>query len=110
MAYIFGLVIVALLFLALHYFTEITKEQKVVVSVVILVAIFGAISYNKYNEQQRKTMLNVVTTFNQGKNVKCDSKIVNNKNYTLSIGTYTFIGKDKTPFYGEMISASGCSK
>ena len=33
---------------------------------------------------------------------------INNTDYTISIGTYTFIGKKDTPNYGQMISASTC--
>ncbi len=58
--------------------------------------------------QEQEKMLNIVTAFNQGKTVHCNGVAVNAKNYTLSIGTYTFIGKEKTPIYGQMISASSC--
>jgi len=110
MAYIFGLVIVGIFFLALHYFTEIPRNQKIIVTIVIFSIILSAIAFNKYSSQQREAMLKVVTSFNQGKSVNCNKIEVNKTNYTLSIGTYTFIGKEKTPFYGEMISASECSK
>ncbi len=108
MAYIFGLVIVGLLFLALHYFTEITKSQKIIVTAIVSAIILGAIAFNAYSSSQRESMLKVVRLFNQNKTINCNGVDVNNSNYTLSIGTYTFIGKEKTPFYGEMISASEC--
>jgi len=108
MAYIAGLVIVGLLFLALHYFTEIEKTQKMVIGGVILVVVLGAVAYNKYSYKQRDQMMNAVLKFNQNKTIKCDGLDVNNTNYTLSIGTYTFIGKKDTPNYAQMISASTC--
>jgi len=107
-AYIAGLVIVGLLFLALHYFTELTKHQKIIITVVMLSIIFSAIAFNAYSSSQRDKMMNVVTRFKQNKTVKCDGTEVNSSNYTLSIGTYTFIGKKNTPNYGQMISASSC--
>ncbi len=108
MAYIGGLIIVGLFFLALHYFTELTKNQKIIISASLLGIILSAILYNNYMAQEQEKMLNIVTAFNQGKTVKCNGVDVNAKNYTLSIGTYTFIGKENTPIYGQMISASSC--
>jgi hypothetical protein len=107
-AYIAGLVVVALFFLALHYFTEITKQQKIVVTLTLLTAIFGAIFYNAHTTQQRENMMKIVTKFNQNRTVHCDGLDVNSSNYTLSVGTFTFIGRENTPYYAQMISASTC--
>ena len=108
MAYIAGLVIVGLFFLALHYFTEVKKSQKIVITAVILAVVLSAIAFNAYSSSQRDKMMNVVLHFKQSKTVKCNEIDVNNSNYTLSIGTYTFIGKENTPNYGQMISVSTC--
>ncbi|PHS58289.1 MAG: hypothetical protein COB17_03450 [Sulfurimonas sp.] len=108
MAYLAGLIIVAIFFIVLQYFTELTKIQKFIVSAVILSIILSAIAYNKNNTSNRENMLNVVTKYKQNKSVKCNGTEVNNTNYTLSIGTYTFIGKENTENYGKMISVSNC--
>lgn len=108
MAYIFGLVVVAFLFLSMHYFTELTKSQKAIATAVILAVVLSAIAYNSYSDKQREKMLDVVRKFQQGKTVKCNAQDVNNSNFTLSIGTYTFIGKQNTPQFNKMISASQC--
>jgi len=107
-AYIGGLIIVGLLFLALHYFTELTKMQKIKISTILLAIVMSAVAYNSYMATQRTKMLNVVTAFNQGKTLHCEGIEVNATLYSLSIGTYTFIGKQNTPIYGQMISASSC--
>ena len=108
MAYIAGVIVVGFFFLALHYFTEVTKHQKIIITAVILVVVLGAIGFNAYTASQREQMMSVVTKFNQSKSVKCNGIDVNNSNYTLSIGTYIFIGKESTPNYGQMISVSNC--
>ena len=108
MAYIAGLVLTGLFFLALHYFTELTKSQKALITAIVLAIILSAIAFNAYSSSQREQMMNVVTKFNQNKTVKCNDIDVNNSNYTSSIGTYTFIGKENTPNYAQMISASDC--
>jgi len=108
MAYFVGLVVVGLFFLALHYFTEVTSKQKIIVTVVALSIILSAIAFNSYTDNQRDKMLDVVIKFNQNNTLTCNGVEVNSTNFTLSIGTYTFIGKEKTPFYGQMISVSKC--
>jgi len=108
MAYIAGLVIVGFFFLSLHYFTELTKSQKATVTAIVFAIVLGAIAFNAYSSSQRDKMLNVVLKFKQSKSVNCNGINVNNSDYTLSTGTYTFIGKKNTPNYGQMISASSC--
>ena len=108
MAYIAGIVVVGFFFLALHYFTELTKRQKALVTAIVLAIVLSAIGFNKYSSVQRENMMNVIMKFNQHKTVSCNGVDVNDKDYTLSIGTYTFIGKENTPNYAQMISASTC--
>jgi len=107
-AYILGLIVVGFLFMSLHYFTELSKSEKIIITTALLLVISGAIAYNTYSNAQRKVMLEVERKFNQNKTVNCGGIDVNNTNYTLSIGTYTFIGKEGTPFYAQMVSASQC--
>jgi len=107
-AYILGLVVVGLFFLALHYFTELTRFQKAVVTSVVLFLVLFAIAFNKYNDVQTQKMMDAVLKFNQDKTITCNGIEVSKKDFTLSIGTYTFIGKENTPNYGQMISASKC--
>jgi len=107
-AYIYGLIIVGLLFLAMHYFTELTTKQKAITAVILVTLIMSAVAYNKYKEQQREKMLEVVVKYEQGKTIHCGKRDVNSSLYSLSIGTYTFIGKENTPHYAEMIDAFTC--
>ena len=108
MAYLAGLVIAGLLFLSLHYFTELNKSQKINISLSALAIILLAIAYNSYSDYQREKMLQAVLHYKQGKTIKCNGEDVNSATYSLSIGTYTFIGKKGTANYAEMISASSC--
>lgn len=108
MAYIAGLIIAGLFFLALHYFTELSRQQKIVVTSLVLSIVLFAIAFNTYSNAQRDKMLDVVMRFNQHKTVTCNGISVNDENFTLSIGTYTFIGKENTPNFSQMISASAC--
>lgn len=108
MAYIAGLIVAALFFVVMHYFTELSKSQKATATAVILTIILSAIAFNAYSEAKQEQMMRVVVKYNQGKTVVCEGVDVNNTNYSLSVGTYTFIGLENTPNYGQMISASSC--
>lgn len=108
MAYILGLGVVALFFLSMHYFTELTKKQKTIITAVILVVILGAIAFNSYSSNQRDSMMSVVNAYNQNQTIECNGVKINSKLYDLSTGTYTFIGKKNTPKAGQMISVSSC--
>lgn len=108
MAYIYGLIIVGLLFLAMHYFTELTTKQKVSAALILVIIIMSAVAYNKYQDLQREKMLEIVVKYEQGKTIRCGKRDVNSTMYSLSIGTYTFIGKKNTPYYAEMIDAFTC--
>lgn len=108
MFYIVAFVIAALLFIVLHYFTELDTKQKLYFTAAILGVVLLATAYNGYSNTQSAKIQQVVAKFNQHKTIKCASVIVSDENYTLSIGTYTFIGKKETPFYSQMISVSTC--
>ena len=109
MAYLAGLIITGLFFIALKYFLELSKKQEIIIAIVILSVILSAIAFNSYSSSQREAMLDVVTKYRQGKTVTCNGIKVNDTNYSLSIGTYTFIGKENTPNYTQMISTSSCN-
>ncbi len=107
MAYLLGLVVVGLLFLALHYFTELTKSQKLIVASIFGVFILGAVMYNNYAAKEREQVLAIVKQYKQGKTLKCEGIDINASTFDLS-GTNTFIGKKNTPHYSEIIRAAEC--
>ena len=108
MNYLAGLVVAGLLFLSLHYFTELSRSQKINISLSFLAVILLAVAYNSYSDYQREKMLQAVLRYKQGKTINCNGQEINSSTYSLSIGTYTFIGKKGTPHYAEMISAESC--
>ncbi len=108
MTYIAGLITVGIFFLAIKYFLELTKKQEFTILFIVLSIVLGAIAFNTYSSSQREKMLNIVTKYKQGKTVLCNGEEVNATNYSLSVGTYTFIGKKDTPNYAVMIPVSVC--
>ncbi|SFV64920.1 hypothetical protein MNB_SM-5-1180 [hydrothermal vent metagenome] len=108
MAYIVSFFLLAGLFYILHYFTELTRMHKISITTALFITIYSAIAYNTYQNNQSQKLLNIVTKYKQGKTIKCNDRDVNATTYSLSIGTYTFIGKKNTPHYAEMIHATDC--
>ena len=108
MAYIAGLIVAGLFFLALNYFTELTKSNKLTITAVLTAIIVSAIAFNAYSTAKNEKMMQAVLKYKQSKTIRCSGTDINKSTYTLSIGTYTFIGKENTPNYAQMISASTC--
>ncbi len=108
MAYLFGLVVVALFFMALHYFTELGGKEKAMVTAVVFLIIGGAVAYNAYTDAQRTKIGEIERRFNQGKILECNGISVSNATFTYSVGTQTFIGNEGSEHYQTMISALEC--
>lgn len=108
MSYIVGIIVVALIFTALHYFTELTLKQKVASSVIFLVIVLGAIWYNSNSAAYSAHIRNVEIRYNQGKTLHCEGIDVNSSNFSYSVGTQTFIGKKESPYFDQMIRLERC--
>jgi len=108
MAYLFGLLLVGLFFAVMHFYTELDAKQKTLSTIMVLVFVMGAIFYNLSQNQKAEHLRTVILHFNQGKTVQCGEIPVDQKQFTLSIGTHTFIGKKESPHAGKMLQASEC--
>jgi len=108
MSYVLGLVAIGVFFLALHYFTELNHTQKGVVTAIVAVIIGGAYGYNRYSDARQERVMDVTLRYQQGKTVRCNGVDVNQKNFSYSVGTQTFIGREGTEHYGRMYNAVKC--
>ena len=108
MTYLIGIIVVIIFFLAMRYFTKFDIYQQISIAIVILSTLAVGVMYNEYTQQENQKVLNAALSYKQGKTIRCNGKDVNNVTYSLSIGTYTFIGRAGTQNAEEMISASDC--
>lgn len=108
MGYLIATFAIGLFFLILHYFTELGIKQKLIATAVVFALILSALFYNTQSNAQSQKTLDVIMKFKQGKSVKCQGIEVSSTNFSLSVGTYTFIGKSKTSAEGLMINVSAC--
>lgn len=108
MAYIAGLIIATLFFMVLHYFTELSYKQKVLVTAVMALVIGSAYAYNRMSSQERDQIAAVELKYAQDKTLHCKGVDVNKTNFSFSVGTHTFLGRKDTPYYKQMINAREC--
>ncbi len=108
MLYLFGILLLVLLFVVLHFFTEISLSQKLVVSSVLLFIILGAYLFNQSSESRRLHLENVLLDFTHGKTIQCNNIDVNNSEFSYSSGTQTFLGKKESEMFGRIISLDQC--
>jgi hypothetical protein len=108
MSYIFGLIVVALFFTIMHYFTELDTRQKVIATVFLTLLVVGAVVYNEHMETEREHILAVELKYSQNRNILCNKTDVNKSTFSYSVGTQTFIGRKNTPYYNQMYSVDQC--
>ena len=108
MAYIFGLLIVVIFFSVMHFFTELKAKEKVIATVVVLSFVMGAVFYNALQSAEAEHLRDVMLRYKQGKSLECGTLKVSNKDFTLSIGTQTFLGRKNSKFIGQMVAAKEC--
>jgi len=108
MAYIYGVVVVALFFGVMHFFTALNFKEKVTATLLTLIFVMGALYYNAVQDKDAAYVRDVMLRFNQGQSLDCAGEEVNSTNYTLSVGTQTFIGRKESSASGKMVVASDC--
>lgn len=108
MAYLFGIVLLIILFVLLHFFTEISLGQKLVTTAVLALFILGAYLFNQESEKRRLHLEEVLLEFRHGKSIVCDGIDVNNSEFSYSSGTQTFLAKKESEMYGRIISLDLC--
>lgn len=108
MAYLIGLAALGLLFVVLHYFTELSHTQKGGVVAVLALLIGAMYLYNVRSDAQRAQVVAVVLKYNQGETLTCNGIEVNQSTFSYSIGTQTFIGREGSAHNALLISATEC--
>ena len=108
MAYLFGIALLLLLFIVLHFFTEISLKQKLVTVGIIGIFILGAYLFNLNSENRRVHLEGVLLEFTHGKNIICNNLDVNNSEFSYSSGTQTFLGLKESKMFGRLVSLDSC--
>jgi hypothetical protein len=108
MSYVYIIAILVLLYAVMHFFTEMGHRQKLAVIAVLLLIVGGAVLYNRSVDRQQAHVRAVLLDFNQHRTIECGGVKVNDGNFTLSVGTQSFIAKEGTPHAGQIFDAAGC--
>ena len=108
MGYLVWFGIVLVVFVWMHYFTALTFRQKGFVSLILAMIVGNAILYNIMNDLESKHVHAVELKFTNGETLICDTVKVNNKDFTYSVGTQSFIGNKDSHYAQQIFSASEC--
>lgn len=102
------LAVIAILAFSIYALANKIKNSKTIAVglFIILIAIISILTTNqKAIEVQHTKIMNV---FNIGKTISCNQIDINKTNFNFISGTLVFMGKEKTDFYGQMISLDKC--
>lgn len=102
----FGIVVIA--FVWMHYFTALSSKLKWIISGILVLIIGNAIFYNVMNDLESKHVAAMELKFNNGETLTCDTVQVNNKTFTYSVGTQSFIGNKESRYPQQIMSVTEC--
>jgi hypothetical protein len=108
MGYLVWFGIVVVVFVWMHYFTALTSKQKGIISLVVTLIVIGAIGYNIKSDAESKHVASIELKFNNGETFRCKGVQVNNKDFSYSIGTQSFIGNQGARYYQQIFNAREC--
>lgn len=108
MSYLYALTVIGLLYFVMHFFTELSHKQKLGVTGVLMLIVAAAALYNRSVAHDQAYVREMILNFNQHYTLECSGVEVSDREFTLSVGTQSFIGKEGTPHAGEIYSASAC--
>ena len=108
MAYLFGVALLLLLFIVLHFFTEISLKQKITTVSILGALVLGAYLFNLNSENRRLHLEGVLLEFMHDKTIHCNGIDVSNSQFSYSSGTQTFIGLKESKMSGRLISLDTC--
>lgn len=100
--------VIALLYGVMHFFTEMSHRRKLQVAGGLLLVVAAAAAWNSRADREQEHVRSVILKFNQHKSLECAGVEVNDGNYTLSIGTQSFIAKEGSPHAGQIFDAARC--
>jgi len=108
MSYLYILAVIILLYGGMHFFTEMTHRQKLQVTIILLLIVVAAAAYNAVSDKEQSHVREMILRFNQHETLECGGVQVNDINFTLSVGTQSFIAREGTKHAGRIFDAAGC--
>jgi len=108
MSYLYIIAFAALLYGAMHFLTELSHGQKLMVAGALLLIIAAAVAWNRSADAQQEHVRAVILKFKQHQTLQCGGVEVNDTQFTLSVGTQSFLAKEGTPHAGRIFNAAGC--
>ncbi|MDE6886739.1 MAG: hypothetical protein K2P17_06855 [Helicobacteraceae bacterium] len=105
------IILVAILVGLFLYFTfknKVTKKNGIILGFIFIIILALIIIYTTLQDRNNKKQIDLIFSFNQGKELQCGDLIVQNKNFNFISGTLSFVGKKKTKFEDKIIPIEEC--
>jgi len=108
MGYLLWFGIVALVFVVMHYFTELSGRQKGIISLILTLLVTGAVVYNVRSDADREHVMQIELKYRHGEKVTCQGIEVNATEFSYSDGTQSFVGNKGTAHYQQIYNVREC--
>jgi len=106
LAVFYALVAIVILFVILHLFTELQKQDKIAIVSVVAVLVIAAIWYENNNNKQRQLTHKMLQKFIHGKTVTCGDINVTNRHFNYT--SRSFVALENSPYKGLIIAEKQC--
>lgn len=108
MGYLLWFSIVLIVFIWMHYFTALTWRQKWITLLLLTLIIANAILYNIMKDLESKHIHEMQLKYKNGETLRCNGINVDQKSFTYSVGTQSYIGNQDSRYPNQIFSASEC--
>lgn len=88
---------------------KLNNRNKIILGILLLIVVILICIYNYFEDDESKEYNLIITTFERGDDIQCGDITINNKSFTFTNGTLSFMGKEGTKYYYESISIDNCS-
>ena len=108
MSYVYVAAVIALFYAGMHLFTGMSHRQKLAAAGTLLLIVAAAVAYNRSVDASQEHIRAVILKFNRHQTLDCSGVEVNDRTFTLSVGTHSFIANEGTTHAGQIFDAAGC--
>jgi hypothetical protein len=108
MGYLLWFGIVVIVFIWMHYFTALTWRQKWITLLLLSLIIANALLYNIMKDLESKHINEMQLKYKNGETLRCNKINVDQKSFTYSVGTQSYIGNQDSRYPNQIFSASEC--
>ena len=108
MVYFLWFIISILAFVWMHYFTELSKRNKWLITSVVTLIVANAALINFMNNKEGELAAAAQLKFENNETLVCGDMNITAKEFSYSVGTQSFVGNKGSKYASKILSASEC--